>query len=87
MSGVVSTNDRDGCIRTRQVPVNEKRGLSLHAQRPQQRTSPSIDRAAKQTWFNEARAPYPPRPIFKSIFFAALNSTVLCVYPTYESRF
>ena len=71
-------NDRDGCIRTRQVPVNEKRGLSLHAQRPQQRsTSPSIDRAAKQTWFNEARAPCPPRPIFKSIFLAALNSTVV----------
>ena len=74
---VVSANDRDGSIRTRQVPVKVKRGLSLHARRPQQRTPPSIDRAAKSTWFNEARGPHPPWPIFNSFFFAVLNSNVI----------
>ena len=75
-----SKNDRDGCIRTRQVPVNAKRGLSLHAQRPQQSTPPSIGRVAKRTWFKEARAPHPPRPIFKHIILppkALFDSTVI----------
>ena len=70
---VVSANDRDGSIRTRQVPVKVKRGLSLHARRPQQRTPPSIDRAAKSTWFNEARGPHPPWPIFNSFFFCCIE--------------
>ena len=33
MSGVVSTNNRDGRIKTRQVQVNEKKGLSQHVAR------------------------------------------------------
>ena len=77
MSGVVTPNDRDGCIRTRQVPVNEKRGMSLHARRPQQRTPLSIARAAKRTWFNKARTAHLPRLIFKSIFLAVFNSTII----------
>ena len=79
MSGVVSTNDGDGCIRTRQVPANEKHGLSLHARRPQQRTPP-IDRAAKRTWFNEARVPQPPRSISKPIFLLYRTQPVFRVF-------
>ena len=43
----------------RSSSVKPETRLSLHARRPQQRTPPSIDRAAKRTWFNEVRAPHP----------------------------
>ena len=78
---MVSTNDRDRSIRTRHVPVNAKRGLSLHARRPQQRTLPEHRSIHKTDVIQRSTcSPFPPRPIVKSIFkpfFAVLNSTVI----------
>ena len=44
--------------------------LYLHACRPQQCTPPSTDRAAKRTWFNEARAPHPTAHRLSDSFFS-----------------
>ena len=77
INGVVSTNDRDGCIRTRQVPVNEKRGLSLHARRPQQQTPPSIDRAANGRGSTKHVPPIRRGPSSSLFFVVVMNSSVI----------
>ena len=58
-----NNKDQDGCNRTIHVSANKRHELPLHARRPQQR-----DQAAKRTWFNEASASHPPRPIFSIVF-------------------
>ena len=61
----------------REVSVNEKRGLPRHARRPQQRTPPSIDRAANKRDSTKHVLPIRRGPSSSLFFFAVLNSKVI----------
>ena len=53
-------------------PVNKQSRLFLHARRTRQRTSPSTDRTAKRSWFNEARS-FNPHFFFPVIYITCIQ--------------